>query len=493
LLATIKENVLQEAKLFWVLRHPNIIQLKGICFQEPHFCLVMEYAKGGSLGRLLSVRKIGFPPYILIKWALQVSHGMFYLHEQALPNRVPIIHRDLKSSNILLSEDALSGEHRLGDIILKLTDFGLARELQKTTHEMSAAGTYSHMPPEVIKSSTYSKASDVWSFGVLLWELLTGEVPYKGIDPLAIAYGVAVNKLTLPIPSTCPDIFSNLIHACWHTDPHKRFSFEQIIECLTEISNSTFATTPIESFCSMQNDWKFEIEEMFNEIKTKENELRSREEELERISMRQQAYENMLRQRERALEEREKFLAVRELSIALSQMKPLAQNGTANQIQTGSHSQQQQQHQQNSVQPPEPKKRRRVGGRLLPNFLRSSSSSNSSNQLNTVNNLSNTKSIDISTPSDFHHCLSIQSESTLLQSSSSSNFGNVNVINSGLHNLSGSSGIGSSIKPSSSSTPTDDELIDIGMIDLNTSNTSSNILSPVGNASPNLRLRIMGE
>lgn len=136
--------------------------------------------KGGSLGRLLSVRKIGFPPNILIKWALQVSQGMFYLHEEALPNKIPVIHRDLKSSNILLSEDAVNGEHRLKDIVLKLTDFGLARELQKTTNEMSAAGTYSHMPPEVIKSSTYSKASDVWSFGVLLWELLTGEVPYKG-------------------------------------------------------------------------------------------------------------------------------------------------------------------------------------------------------------------------------------------------------------------------------------------------------------------------
>ena len=58
---------------------------------------------------------------------------MQYLHEHSLPNRVPIIHRDLKSSNILLSEDALTGEHRLGDIILKLTDFGLARELQRTT------------------------------------------------------------------------------------------------------------------------------------------------------------------------------------------------------------------------------------------------------------------------------------------------------------------------------------------------------------------------
>lgn len=188
LIASIKQSVLQEARLFWQLRHPNIIELKGICLQEPHFCLIMEYAKGGSLGRLLSVRKIGFPPHILIKWALQVSQGMLYLHEEALlPSRTPIIHRDLKSSNILLSEEvsvvaatATGGEHRLADIQLKLTDFGLARELQKTTNVMNAAGTYSHMPPEVIKNSTYSKASDVWSFGVLLWELLTGEVPYKG-------------------------------------------------------------------------------------------------------------------------------------------------------------------------------------------------------------------------------------------------------------------------------------------------------------------------
>ncbi len=181
LMQSVRESVLQEATLFWALRHPNIIQLIGVCFQEPHFCLVMEYAKGGSLGRLLSVRKNGFPPYILIKWAMQVAQCMFYLHEQASPYRIPIIHRDLKSSNILLSEDALSGEHRLSDIQLKLTDFGLARELNKTTNELGgAAGTYSHMPPEVIKSANYSKASDVWSFGVLLWELLTGEIPYKG-------------------------------------------------------------------------------------------------------------------------------------------------------------------------------------------------------------------------------------------------------------------------------------------------------------------------
>jgi serine/threonine protein kinase len=72
----IQQKVLQEAKLFWMLRHPNIIQLKGICFQKPHYCLVMEYAKGGSLGRLLCVRKLGFPPYILIKWALHAMRDL---------------------------------------------------------------------------------------------------------------------------------------------------------------------------------------------------------------------------------------------------------------------------------------------------------------------------------------------------------------------------------------------------------------------------------
>lgn len=95
---------------------------------------------------------------------------------------------------------------------LKITDFGLAREVYKTTR-MSQAGTYAWMAPEVIKNSTFSKASDVWSYGVVLWELLTGETPYKGIDTLAVAYGVAVNKLTLPIPSTCPQPWRELMES----------------------------------------------------------------------------------------------------------------------------------------------------------------------------------------------------------------------------------------------------------------------------------------
>lgn len=89
-----KESVLQEAKLFWLLKHENIVSLKGVCLQEPNLCLVMEYAKGGSLNRVLSGRKVR--PYVLVDWAIQIARGMQYLHCDA---PISLIHRDLKSSN----------------------------------------------------------------------------------------------------------------------------------------------------------------------------------------------------------------------------------------------------------------------------------------------------------------------------------------------------------------------------------------------------------
>lgn len=88
------ESVRQEAKLFAMLNHPNIMALLGVCLQEPNLCLVMEYARGGSLNRALAGKRI--PPCTLVDWAVQIARGMYYLHNQAI---VPIIHRDLKSSN----------------------------------------------------------------------------------------------------------------------------------------------------------------------------------------------------------------------------------------------------------------------------------------------------------------------------------------------------------------------------------------------------------
>ncbi|XP_054675327.1 mitogen-activated protein kinase kinase kinase 21 isoform X2 [Grus americana] len=319
------ESVRQEAKLFSMLRHPNIIALLGVCLREPNLCLVMEFARGGSLNRALAAAAAApgagaarggrrIPPHILVNWAVQIARGMLYLHDEAI---VPILHRDLKSSNILLLEKMENDD--ICNKTLKITDFGLAREWHRTT-KMSAAGTYAWMAPEVIKSSMFSKGSDIWSYGVLLWELLTGEVPYRGIDGLAVAYGVAVNKLTLPIPSTCPEPFAKLMKECWEQDPHIRPSFALILEQLTAIEGAVMTEMPQESFHSMQDDWKLEIQQIFNELRTKEKELRSREEELTRAALQQKSQEELLKRREQQLAEREIDVLERELNIMIFQL-----------------------------------------------------------------------------------------------------------------------------------------------------------------------------
>ena len=118
------ENVRQEAKLFAMLKHPNIIALRGVCLKEPNLCLVMEFARGGPLNRVLSGKRI--PPDILVNWAVQIARGMNYLHDEAI---VPIIHRDLKSSNSEYGEVGLEGWRSLSDPVHSLGWGGCLRNL----------------------------------------------------------------------------------------------------------------------------------------------------------------------------------------------------------------------------------------------------------------------------------------------------------------------------------------------------------------------------
>ncbi|XP_076818975.1 uncharacterized protein LOC143464840 [Clavelina lepadiformis] len=306
------ENVRMEATLFSLLNHKNIIALVGVCLKQPNLCIVLEYASGGALNRCLMGRKL--PPQVLVDWALQIAEGMQYLHNEA---PVPLIHRDLKSSNVLIKEPFLDDDD-IFNKTMKISDFGLAREMYKTT-KMSAAGTYAWMAPEVIKSSTYSKASDVWSYGILLWELLTGEQPYRGIDGLAVAYGVAVNKLTLPIPTSTPfpQEFTDLLESCWSANSALRPTFRTILTDLQTIAESNFISVPDESFKTMQDDWRLEIQAMFDDLRAKEKELCSREEALTRATLQHKLHEEYLRERERELHQRELTIVERELQFHL--------------------------------------------------------------------------------------------------------------------------------------------------------------------------------
>lgn len=141
--------------------------------------------------------------------------------------------------------------------------------------------TYAWMAPEVIKSSTCSKASDVWSYGVCLWELLTGKTPYKGLDALTVAYGVAMNKLKLPIPKTCPDSLKRTMERCWEIEPYDRPTFAQLLTDLymlkEELEQQLGRLQEEGGFRSLQQDWTNEIEEFFTEIKSREMLLAQKE------------------------------------------------------------------------------------------------------------------------------------------------------------------------------------------------------------------------
>jgi len=214
------------------------VQFKGVCIQSPCYCIVMEYC---PYGQLYDVMKNGrqIPPPLVVDWAKQISSGMQYLHSRR------IIHRDLKSPNVLLSYNDT----------LKISDFGISRQWTDGDTKMSFGGTVSWMAPEVIRVESCSEKVDVWSFGVVLWELLTCEIPYKGVDQSAIMWGVGNNSLSLPIPDSMPDGFKLLLKQCWSIKPRHRPSFQQILMHL-DIASSELLDLPANIYFLKQQTWR---------------------------------------------------------------------------------------------------------------------------------------------------------------------------------------------------------------------------------------------
>ncbi|CAH2224729.1 mitogen-activated kinase kinase kinase 12 isoform X1 [Pelobates cultripes] len=260
------------------LKHPNIITFKGVCTQAPCYCILMEFCAQGQLYEVLRAgRKV--TPSLLVDWSMGIAGGMNYLHLHK------IIHRDLKSPNMLITYDDL----------VKISDFGTSKELSDKSTKMSFAGTVAWMAPEVIRNEPVSEKVDIWSFGVVLWELLTGEIPYKDVDSSAIIWGVGSNSLHLPVPSSCPDGFKLLLRQCWNSKPRNRPSFRQILLHL-DIASADVLSTAQETYFKSQVEWRDEVRLHFEKIKSEGTCLQRLEEEL--ISRRREELRHALDIRE---------------------------------------------------------------------------------------------------------------------------------------------------------------------------------------------------
>ncbi|KAJ6765846.1 SERINE/THREONINE-PROTEIN KINASE TNNI3K-RELATED [Salix purpurea] len=156
----LQKEFAQEVYIMRKVRHKNVVQFIGACTKPPSLCIVTEFMYGGSVYDYLHKQRGVFKLPTLLKVAIDISKGMDYLHQNN------IIHRDLKAANILMDENE----------VVKVADFGVARVKTQTGVMTAETGTYRWMAPEVIEHKPYDHKADVFSFGIVLWELLTGKV-----------------------------------------------------------------------------------------------------------------------------------------------------------------------------------------------------------------------------------------------------------------------------------------------------------------------------
>ncbi|XP_042413886.1 serine/threonine-protein kinase STY46-like isoform X5 [Zingiber officinale] len=208
----------QEVFILKNVQHENVVRFVGACTKPPQLCIVTEYMQGGNLYDYLHKQHNILELSMLLKISIDVCKGMEYLHNNN------IVHRDLKTANLLIDSN----------FVVKVADFGVAR-IQNQGGVMTAeTGTYRWMAPEVINHLPYDEKADVFSFGIVLWELTTSKIPYENMTPLQAA--LAVRQGHRPeIPETTHPRLSDLMRRCWEGIPTERPTFSEIVVELEEL------------------------------------------------------------------------------------------------------------------------------------------------------------------------------------------------------------------------------------------------------------------
>lgn len=216
--------------------HKNILKIYGVClFSQLGICIVTKLMRGGTLLHYLQQRTTSLRLSEILKLAKDVAKGMEFLHSRG------IVHMDLKTANVFLDEE---GNAVIGDL-------GVAR-LANEEGEGQEIGSYRWMAPEVCGAESgrggnngggggFSYKSDVYSYGILVWELVTCKMPFADYSPVQAAVGVVMHGLRPPIPSSCFPPLRYLVQKCWDQSPSVRPHFSQILGMLNIISQQDWS------------------------------------------------------------------------------------------------------------------------------------------------------------------------------------------------------------------------------------------------------------
>ncbi|CAD8147805.1 unnamed protein product [Paramecium octaurelia] len=212
-------DFLKEVQVISELRHPNIVLYMGVCIKRHNFYLITEYMENGSLYDHIHKKKSKNLNFVHI--IEDIALGMYNLHGRG------IMHCDLKSSNVLIDSDWN----------VKLCDFGLSRI--KTKKTKSTIGTSYQMAPEIMRGEPYTEKSDVFSFGMILWEIMTGKIPYQNLSITQIIETVGWGHNLVEIPQQSnPPILAILAKDCLQKEPSQRPNFARIVERIQQSKNN---------------------------------------------------------------------------------------------------------------------------------------------------------------------------------------------------------------------------------------------------------------
>ncbi|CAN6818309.1 unnamed protein product [Brassica oleracea] len=212
----------QEVALMKRLRHPNVLLFMGAVTSPQRLCIVSELLPRASLFQLLQRKTSKLDCRRRINMALDIARGMNYLHCCS----PPIIHRDLKSSNLLVDRN----------LTVKIADFGLSRVKHETyLTTRSGKGTPQWMAPEVLQNESADEKFDIYSFGVVLWELATEKIPWESLNSMQVIGAVGFVNQRLEIPKDIDPLWISLMESCWHSDAKLRPTFQELTEMLRDL------------------------------------------------------------------------------------------------------------------------------------------------------------------------------------------------------------------------------------------------------------------
>ena len=204
----------KEVEIMSKLDHTNIVKLLGVVEEKPDFYLILELCSGGSLRQYLDKRQgQRLPEDQLYDWMKQAALPIQYL------KKMGVVHKDIKSPNYLIANGN----------ILKLTDFGISKELEATMSNATESASCQWMAPELMKEMILSPTYDIFAYGVVVWELFTTKSPFKGLEPQVVVMRVCGDDQRLPIPDDCPISVSHMIRECWQGNWKKRPSIDCVL------------------------------------------------------------------------------------------------------------------------------------------------------------------------------------------------------------------------------------------------------------------------